>query len=72
MPAEMEGAEDFTAAAAAWIKKTIKDHERILFNGNGYSAEWEAEAEKRGSFEHEDHRRRPALPPCRQEHSADE
>jgi glutamine synthetase len=46
--AEMEGAEDFTAAAAAWIKKTIKAHQRILFNGNGYSAEWEAEAEKRG------------------------
>ena len=46
--AEMEGAEDFTAAAAAWIKKTIKEHERILFNGNGYSADWEAEAEKRG------------------------
>ena len=46
--AEMEGAEDFTAAAAAWIKKTIKAHERILFNGNGYSAEWEAEAEQRG------------------------
>ena len=46
--AEMEGAEDFTAAAAAWIKKTIKAHERILFNGNGYSADWEAEAEKRG------------------------
>ena len=46
--AEMEGAEDFTAAAAVWIKKTIKEHERILFNGNGYSADWEAEAEKRG------------------------
>ena len=46
--AEMEGAEDFTAVAAAWIKKTIKEHERILFNGNGYSADWEAEAEKRG------------------------
>ena len=46
--AEMEGTEDFTAAAAAWIKKTIKAHERILFNGNGYSADWEAEAEKRG------------------------
>ena len=46
--AEMEGAENFTAAAAAWIKKTIKAHERILFNGNGYSADWEAEAEKRG------------------------
>ena len=46
--AKMEGAEDFTAAAAVWIKKTIKEHERILFNGNGYSADWEAEAEKRG------------------------
>ena len=46
--AEMEGAADFTAAAAVWIKKTIKEHERILFNGNGYSADWEAEAEKRG------------------------
>ena len=46
--AEMEGPEGFTAAAAVWIKKTIKEHERILFNGNGYSADWEAEAEKRG------------------------
>ena len=46
--AEMEGAGDFTAAAAAWVKKTIKDHQRILFNGNGYSAEWEAEAQQRG------------------------
>lgn len=45
---EMEGQEDFTAAAAAWIKRTIRDHQRILFNGNGYSAEWEAEAEARG------------------------
>ena len=46
--AEMEGQEDFTAAAAAWVKKTIKEHQRILFNGNGYSAEWEAEAARRG------------------------
>ena len=44
----MEGQEDFTAAAAAWVKKTIKEHQRILFNGNGYSAEWEAEAARRG------------------------
>ncbi len=47
---EMEGQEDFTAAAAAWVKKTIKAHQRILFNGDGYSAEWEAEAEKRGLY----------------------
>ena len=46
--AEMEGAEDFTAAAAAWIKTTIKAHQRILFNGNGYSAQWEDEAARRG------------------------
>ena len=46
--AEMEGVQDFTAAAAAWIKTTIKAHERILFNGNGYSAQWEAQAEARG------------------------
>ena len=47
---EMEGKEDFTAAAAEWIKKTIKAHQRILFNGNGYSAEWEQEAKQRGLF----------------------
>ncbi len=46
--AEMEGVQDFTSAAAAWIKTTIKAHERILFNGNGYSAQWEAQAEARG------------------------
>ena len=45
---EMEGKENFTAAAAEWVKKTIKAHQRILFNGNGYAAEWEIEAEKRG------------------------
>ncbi len=48
--AEMEGQEDFTAAAAAWIKRTIKAHQRILFNGNGYAAEWEIEAEGRGLY----------------------
>ena len=47
---EMEGKEDFTAAAAEWIKKTIKAHQRILFNGNGYSTEWEQEAKRRGLF----------------------
>ncbi len=45
---ELEGAEDFTSAAIALIKRTIRDHRRVIFNGNGYSAEWEAEAEKRG------------------------
>ncbi len=45
---ELEGAEDFTAAAIALVKRTIRDHRRVIFNGNGYSAEWEAEAAKRG------------------------
>ena len=45
---ELEGAEDFTAAAIALFKRTIRDHRRVIFNGNGYTAEWEAEAAKRG------------------------
>ena len=45
---ELEGAEDFTSAAIALVKRTIRDHRRVIFNGNGYTAEWEAEAEKRG------------------------
>ena len=39
---------DFIVAALAWVKKTLTDHQRIIFNGNGYSDEWPAEAEKRG------------------------
>ena len=45
---ELEGAEDFTAAAIALIKRTIRDHRRVIFNGNGYSAAWEEEAARRG------------------------
>ena len=45
---ELEGAEDFTSAAIALIKRTIRDHRRVIFNGNGYTAEWEAEAANRG------------------------
>ena len=45
---ELEGAEDFTSAAIALIKRTIRDHRRVIFNGNGYTAEWEEEAAKRG------------------------
>ena len=45
---ELEGAADFTSAAIALVKRTIRDHRRVIFNGNGYTAEWEAEAEKRG------------------------
>ena len=45
---ELEEAEDFTSAAIALIKRTIRDHRRVIFNGNGYSAEWEEEAARRG------------------------
>ena len=45
---ELEGAEDFTSAAIALIKRTIRDHRRVIFNGNGYTAEWEEEAARRG------------------------
>ncbi len=44
---EAEGA-DFEANALKYIKKTLTDHQRIIFNGNGYSDEWPVEAEKRG------------------------
>ena len=45
---ELESAEDFTSAVIALVKRTIRDHRRVIFNGNGYTAEWEAEAAKRG------------------------
>ena len=45
---ELEGAEDFTSAVIALVKRTIRDHRRVIFNGNGYSAEWEEEAALRG------------------------
>ena len=46
----MEGksGEEFESAAIAYIKETLKKHQRIIFNGNGYSDEWPAEAERRG------------------------
>lgn len=42
----LEGAEDFESALQEMIKKTIKDHKRILFNGNGYDDTWIEEATK--------------------------
>ncbi len=45
---ELEKADDFTSAAIALIKRTIRDHRRVIFNGNGYTAEWEEEAARRG------------------------
>ena len=50
----MEGKEgaDFERAAIDYIKETLRDHQRIIFNGNGYSEEWEKEAERRGLANH--------------------
>ena len=45
---ELEGAEDFTKALNDLIRKTIKEHKRIIFNGDGYAESWQLEAEKRG------------------------
>ncbi len=44
----LESADDFEEALHSLIRKTIKDHKRIIFNGNGYDNEWIAEAERRG------------------------
>ncbi len=42
----------FESAAIDYIKRTLRDHERIIFNGDGYSAEWEEEAARRGLANH--------------------
>ncbi len=44
----LEKADDFTTEINKLVKETIRDHGHIIFNGNGYSEEWEKEAEKRG------------------------
>ena len=44
----LEKADDFDAAVAKIIKDTFTEHQRIIFDGNGYSEEWEHEAERRG------------------------
>lgn len=45
---ELEKAENFNLACDALIKKYMTEHQRIIFNGNGYAPEWVAEAERRG------------------------
>ena len=45
---ELEQAEDFDSAVKNLIAKTVREHERIVFSGNGYSEEWVKEAERRG------------------------
>ena len=45
---ELEKAADFNEALEELIRRTIREHKRIIFNGNNYSDEWVKEAEKRG------------------------
>ena len=45
---ELEKAEDFDSACDALIQKYMKEYQRIIFNGNGYSDEWVEEAARRG------------------------
>lgn len=45
---ELEAADNFDTAVKELIKKTVTEHQKVIFNGDGYSDEWVAEAEKRG------------------------
>ncbi len=45
---ELEQAEDFETALHDLVCRTLTDHQRIIFNGNGYSQEWKDEAKRRG------------------------
>lgn len=49
---ELEKADDFDAALQELVCRTLTQHQRIIFNGNGYSDEWKKEAEKRGLSNH--------------------
>ena len=44
----VKDAKDFTKATKEWIRQSLAKHERIIFNGDGYSKEWIEEAKKRG------------------------
>ena len=44
----LEAADDFEAAVAKLLKDTFTKHQRIIFDGDGYSEDWQKEAEKRG------------------------
>ncbi len=47
---ELESSDDLIKDVMQLVKKTVKEHKRIIFNGNGYSKEWEEEAERRGLY----------------------
>ena len=44
----LEAAQDFDKAVEEYIAKLMREHQRIIFNGDGYSEEWEKEAKRRG------------------------
>ncbi len=44
----LEGAEDFNGALQSLLRQALKEHKRIIFNGNNYAEEWEQEAARRG------------------------
>ena len=44
----LEGCDNFDTELENLLKETVRDHKRIIFNGNNYSEEWEKEAERRG------------------------
>lgn len=48
MADELEQAEDFDKAVRKLLRRTIREHKRVIFNGNGYSNEWIEEAARRG------------------------
>ena len=45
---ELEKAQDFDAALQKLVSRTLKEHQRIIFNGNGYAKQWEDDAAERG------------------------
>ncbi len=47
---ELKDSKDLDSDVKALVKKTIVEHKRIIFNGDGYTDEWVAEAEKRGLY----------------------
>ncbi len=49
---ELEGADDFDMALQSLVSKALREHQRIIFNGNGYSQEWQEEAARRGLSNH--------------------
>ncbi len=52
---------EFVKQTLHWVRRTLREHQRVIFEGNGYSDEWEAEAEQRGL---ENNKTTPDALPC--------